>query len=271
MLKKLISCGRPGACRAALDAAVKLGIPCLAGHAGVESRPSPASRPPVGRPQTVHDKKALEKSVREAAGSLIFARGSLTADGDFTRVLALKHRRQLLAIDLGQTSPLEAASLISSWIKLYRIDILHVIGPGEHEDALIYGDVLTILEAAYYQSAIEFDLRDALPDKNMDRGEAPAGFPSTVEEAIDRVSAELSFGDKCRIANMKKENLGDLGFTVGNRFLNEFRLAIDNAALLESCREVTGSACMTPKEASSFLLKFLWRKLREGNVLKVVK
>jgi hypothetical protein len=186
-------------------------------------------------------------------------------------MLALKHRRQLLAVDLGGTSPLEAASLISAWIKLYRIDNLHVIGPGEQEDALIYGDVLTILEAAYYQSAIEFDLRDALPEKKSDRAGVPGGFPRTVDEAVDRVSAELSFGDKCRIANMKKEHLGGLDFTIGSRFLNEFRLAIDNTSLLESCREVAGSVFMTPQEASSYLLQVLWRKLREGKVLKVVK
>jgi len=273
MLKKLIACGRPGACRAALDAAVKLGIPCSAKRSDAALPTNRGSgQTQAGRPrETAHNTKLLEQFVQEADGSLIFTRGPLTEDCDFVRASALKYRRQLLSIDLSRTTPLDAASLITSWIRLYRIDKLHVIGPGESEDALIYSDVLTILEAAYYQSAIEFDLRDSFPDRNSDRSWIADKFPYTIDDAVHLLESELSFGDKCRIANIKQENLGDLDFTIGKRIRHEFRLGIDNASLLESCRDVSGNGYMTPSEASAFLLKTLWRKLRDGNVLRVVK
>jgi len=41
---------------------------------------------------------------------------------------------------------LDAASLIASWIKLQRIEILNVAGPRTTKDPSIYRDVLTILE-----------------------------------------------------------------------------------------------------------------------------
>ena len=60
--------------------------------------------------------------------------------------MTLKHKKQLLGIDLNLTSHYDAASLIASWIKLQRVQVLNVAGPRTSKDPRIYYDVLRILE-----------------------------------------------------------------------------------------------------------------------------
>ena len=117
MLKKIISGGQTGVDRAALDAAVRLGIPhggwlpqgrltedgCLPGHYNLEEMPTDSYR------------KRTEKNVMASDGTLIISRGSPTGGTDYTRIQVLRQGKQLLGIDLNNQSNLkEAASLIAS-------------------------------------------------------------------------------------------------------------------------------------------------------------
>lgn len=151
MLKKIISGGQTGVDRAALDVAVRLGIP----HGGwlpkgrlTEDGPL-APRYHLQEMPTEDYAARTEKNVVDSDGTLIISRGSPTGGTDHTRRMALKHGKHLLHIDLalGQRAA-DAGSLIASWIEMNRIDTLNVAGPRASNDPAIYSDAAAILSHA---------------------------------------------------------------------------------------------------------------------------
>lgn len=148
MLKKVVSGGQTGVDRAALDAAIGLGIP----HGGwipkgriTEQGPLPDTYKLREMPTDSY-KARTEQNVIDSDGTLIISRGAPTGGTDYTRIMALKHGKQLLHIDLTVLANInDAASLISSWLKMHRIEILNVAGPRASKDPAIYQEALTIL------------------------------------------------------------------------------------------------------------------------------
>ena len=148
MLQKVISGGQTGVDRAALDVAIRLGIP----HGGwlpkgrlTEDGPLPAQYTLEEMPTDSY-RKRTEKNVMESDGTLIISRGSPTGGTDYTRIQVLRHRKQLLGIDLNNQSNIrDAASLIDSWIELQRIEILNVAGTRASKDPAIYQDTMNLL------------------------------------------------------------------------------------------------------------------------------
>ena len=92
--------------------------------------------------------------------------------------------------------------------------------------------------------------------------------PATVDEAVDLLIAELSFGDRTIIANMKER---DLDFAIGIRVKGEFGLRNGNKELLQSCCSESGQPSIDPDLASAFLIKSLWLRVQDTRVLKIVK
>ena len=68
--------------------------------------------------------ECIEQNVKDSKGTLILSYGRLTGDLDYARRMTLKHRRQLLGIDLNHTIPFKAAYLVHDWIQLRYIDVL---------------------------------------------------------------------------------------------------------------------------------------------------
>ena len=203
MIKKIISGGQTGADRAALDVALKFGIP----HGGWIPKGRIAED---GRLPEIYRLREMpidsypartEKNVEESDGTLIIARGTLTGGTDFTRKMTLKHKKQLLGIDLNLVSHFDAASLIASWIRLQEIKVLNVAGPRASEDQQIYSDVVIILEQVIGILADE-DRKTQITLK--DHVSTP---PKTVQEAVDRLIGELSLKDKTTIASMTEDEL----------------------------------------------------------------
>ena len=136
MIKKIISGGQTGCDRAALDFAMKFEIPCggwvpkgrLAEDGRIPDRYQLQEMP------TESYEARTEQNVIDSNGTLIVARGKLTGATDYTREMTLKHRKQLLGINLNLTGHYDATSLIASWIKLQRVDVLNVAGPRASED-----------------------------------------------------------------------------------------------------------------------------------------
>ena len=95
--------------------------------------------------------------------------------------------------------------------------------------------------------------------------------PHTIDEAVDLLIEELSFGDRTIIANMKEEELGNLHSAFGMRIKGEFGLGNGNEELLQSCRYKSGQPSMDPELASAFIIKNLWERVQDTPVLKVVK
>lgn len=76
----------------------------------------------------------------------MYSRGIPTGGTDYTRTMVLKHSKQMLHIDLTLYGNLmDAASLVTSWIKMNKIAVLNVAGPRMSKDPKIYSDVMIIL------------------------------------------------------------------------------------------------------------------------------
>lgn len=148
MLKKIISGGQTGVDRAALDAAIRMGIP----HGGwipkgrmTEEGPLPENYR-LEEMETDSYPERTEKNVVVSDGTLIISRGPLTGGTDYTRKMILKHGKQMLHIDLAlHSNPLDAASLASSWIEMHNIEVLNVAGPRASKDPQIYVEALGII------------------------------------------------------------------------------------------------------------------------------
>ena len=225
MIRKIISGGQTGADRAALDIALKYNIP----HGGwipkgrkTEDGLLPSKYNLQEMPTSSYPKRT-EQNVKDSDGTLIFSRGKTTGGTDYTRRMVLKHRKQILHIDLNHTTSYDAATLILSWIELQKVKILNVAGPRASKDPAIYNDVFKILDTAY-------------KIHNVDLVRHAGTLPRTVDEAVDRLIAELPLKDKIKIANMTEKDLITLQFTLGSYIGNEFGIWSGNRDLLYSCK-----------------------------------
>jgi hypothetical protein len=148
MLKKIISGGQTGADRAALDAAIRLGIP----HGGWIPKGRIAEDGPLAATYRLREMptggyaERTEKNVMDSDGTLIISHGAPTGGTEYTRKMVLKHGRQMLHIDLNlHTNLMDAASLVRDWIAIHNIETLNVAGPRASKDSRIYELTLTLL------------------------------------------------------------------------------------------------------------------------------
>ena len=91
--------------------------------------------------------------------------------------------------------------------------------------------------------------------------EATKKLPRSVDQAVDRLTSELSLTVKSMIANMSEEELIDLQFTLGEYIRKEFRLD-ENNDLLESCRSISKADDINIGHASFTIILELWKKLQ---------
>ena len=93
MIEKIISGGQTGADQAALDAAIKLGIP----HGGwipkgrlTENGPLPPDKYNLIEMPTDSYPERTKKNIRESDGTLILSHGMITGGSEYTQKMALK-------------------------------------------------------------------------------------------------------------------------------------------------------------------------------------
>jgi Circularly permutated YpsA SLOG family len=139
-VSKIISGAQTGVDRAALDAAIELGVP----HGGwvpkgrkAEDGIIPEKYKMVEMP-TERYAGRTERNILDSDGTLIISRGALTEGSDLTRQLAIKHARPWLHADLERIGAAEAARTISAWLKRKGISVLNVAGPRASKDPGIY-------------------------------------------------------------------------------------------------------------------------------------
>lgn len=271
MLKKIISGGQAGADRAALDVAIKMDIP----HGGWI---------PKGRKTedgTLPDKYQLkematesypartEQNVIDSDGTLIIARRKLTGGSDYVRKMTLRHHKQLLYVDLNNYEPFDAASLIASWIGMQNIQVLNVAGSRASKDPEIYGDVFKILDQTI-KILVDEDKKSGNKSGSDTKGK-PLKPPITVNQAVERLISELSLKDKTTIGNMAEVELSVLHKTIGEYIRDEFGLWAGNKDLLTSCCFLAKRDKISEDDASSIVIRELWKKLQETHKLRVVK
>jgi hypothetical protein len=276
MIRKIISGGQTGADRAALDVAIKLGIP----HGGWIPKGRKAEN---GRLSDKYELKEMvtgsypkrtEKNVVDSDGTLIISHGILTGGSALTRDCAEKHQRAWLHIDLDTTHAFKAALMINSWIMKNGIEILNVAGSRASEDHEIYKDTLKILESAYHLNIIHANTSDTVKalfsrDEQKDYPHYP---PETIPMAVGRLLSKLTLKDRTTLANLTEEELILLHNTLGQYIReNFFWFWKGNPELINACREVTGEDCHNEDDACIIIIRELWKKLRETHKLRVVK
>ena len=267
MIQKIISGGQTGVDRAALDAAIKLTIP----HGGwipqgrlTEDGPLP---PEYQLQETRSNSYAdrTEKNVMDADATLIISRGALNGGSEYTREMAIKHNRFWLHIDLNEIPAFQAAIAINDWIAKKGIAILNVAGPRASKDPKIYKDTLNILESSYYLGLVHSG-KPTSETVNLS-----SQRPQNIDEAVERLIAQMPLKDKTTMANMSQDELPNLYLSLGEYIMNNFGLLSGNHKLIESCRLEADDPFEHEENAVAIIITALWKKLRQTHKLRVLK
>ena len=94
-------------------------------------------------------------------------------------------------------------------------------------------------------------------------------LPKNINQAVDRITSELSLTEKTMIVNTSEEELIDLQFTLGEYIRKEFRLD-ENDDLMQSCRFISKVDEINIGHASLILILELWKKLQTIFIFKGV-
>ena len=277
MIERIISSGQTGVELAAIDVAIKLGL----SHGGWTAR---GKRNALGQlsPKykleevpAVGFKTAMEKNVIHSDGTLLITRGKKSASTKHAVQMALKHQRQLLHVDLSQHSAFEAASLVNSWGSMQQIKIAFVTGTQAESDPEIYGQVLKILETAFYLGFVKTTLHHPLDNKKSRlarlESDQPYDYPSTVSEAVQRLKSVLTLKDRAHLANIQSNELNHLRTGLSEYIKQKFGLYAGNAHLMESCAKIGRLENPLAEEACAVILRALWEDLQQTHKLRIIK
>ncbi|MDD5556127.1 MAG: putative molybdenum carrier protein [bacterium] len=148
---RIISGGQTGADRAALDAAVFLGLD----HGGAVPRGRLAEDGPIDPSydrlielESADYSVRTEKNVRDADATLLFTMGRMGPGTAFTLHLARRDGKPHLHVDLDGTCPEDAALRVARWLREVRPGVLNVAGSRESQAPGIHlAAYLTLLAA----------------------------------------------------------------------------------------------------------------------------
>lgn len=274
MIKKIISSGFTDADRAALDAAIKMGV-SYGGWIPKERRTEEGSLPPKYRLQEMATEDyhaCIEQNVIDAKGTLILTHGRPTGFSDFARKITLRHKRQLLGVDFKQTISLKAASLIHGWMRLQRIDILCIIGSSTSTHFDMAKQTKQVVEGALLLSLMDahpgFQLADYTHEEYLKK-HGPA--PKTVDQAVDLLIAEMPLREKTLMANLQKEEIEPLTMSLGIYIRNNLFARDLDKDLFKSCCSVAGNVGLSENRAAFVIIENLWERLRKTHKLRIVK
>jgi hypothetical protein len=142
---KIISGGQTGVDRAALDVALKLGVPC-GGWCPKGRRTADGRLPakyPLDETASASYPERTRLNVQDADGTLVLTHGTPKGGTALTIGLARKLKKPHLTLDLRQEPDPHA---VIDWAKEKRIRILNIAGPRETESHGIYSLAVSFLE-----------------------------------------------------------------------------------------------------------------------------
>ena len=143
-VERVVSGGQTGVDRAALDAALELGIPCggwCPRGRRSEGGPIPG-RYPLRETATASYPERTGRNVRDADATLVLKRGPLRGGTALTVSLARRAGRAFLVVDLADR---DARAGIRGWLEREGIRVLNVAGPRESEAPGIHDDVVALM------------------------------------------------------------------------------------------------------------------------------
>lgn len=144
MIERVISGGQTGVDRAALDVALKLGVPC----GGWCPRGRRAEDGPLKEVYPLQETPSYDYTqrtrwnVRDSDGTVVLYKGSLSGGSALTVKLAKKHDKPCLVIDLCEDSSPE---ILLDWVKRHKVRTLNVAGTRESGSAGIYDEACQFL------------------------------------------------------------------------------------------------------------------------------
>ena len=272
MIRKIVSGGQTGADRAALDFALKNHID----HGGwinkgriTEDGPLPQKYQLREMPTESYSKRT-EQNVIDSDGTLIVSHGELTGGSAYTRKMAMKHGRTWLHADLNKLPTFQAAIIIENWISKNGIETLNVAGPRDSKDSLIYGLVTVILELVFNLGTVKGDRSEPLRNNIETDIQHGMDQPETVDDAVNFLMSRLSLKDRSAISKMPEDKLSDLHFSFG-LFIKNRLLYPRNDKLLESCRHEAADKYLHWDQASTVIVKRLWKALKKSHKLRIVE
>lgn len=263
LIKKIISGGQAGVDRAALDFAIKNHIP----HGGWVPKGRIAEDGIIPEKYDVHEtpskdhKRRTELNVAHSDGTLIISYGELTGRSVLTQSFAEKHKKPCLSINLNSKPAPQASIDITRWIKQYKIEILNIAGPRASRDPDVYDATMEVLKAVFPPRVIDDDVPDLLYEHHS---QSTKKNPKIVDEAVDKLISEMSLNDKAKLVHMSEYDLMHMHPSL-DLYIREIHGLWDDNKLLEPCRELTGIKDLQADEASLFILKKLWEKLRKAD------
>ncbi len=147
MIERIVSGGQTGVDRAALDAALALGLPC-GGWCPRGRRAEDGlldERYPLRETPSADYTQRTEWNVRDSDGTLVLTRGRASGGTALTLALARRLGRPCLALDLGADP---APETLREWVEAQGIAVLNVAGPRESQHPGIQSDARAFLESA---------------------------------------------------------------------------------------------------------------------------
>ena len=263
MIERIISGGQTGDDRAALDAAINVGLP----HGGwipknrlTEDGPLPEKYTLKEMPSSSYIKQT-EQNVIDSDGTLILSHGKLKGGSLLTQEFAENQKIPCLHIDLSKELIYGAAVNIVDWVQEHGIKVLNLAGPLASEDPNIYEKVVMVIELVYYMQ------------RSVENTEIikQISVVKTVQEAVELLIKVLPLKDRSLIANMTIGELTDLNDTLGAYVRNKFDLLYGNKEMLEDCRREVKDQYLHPEQAPMVIIMELWNQLRTTHKLRVVK
>ncbi len=130
---KIVSGGQTGVDRAALDAAIALGIPhggwCPRGRAAEDGQIPEQYR--LQETESAEYRVRTEWNVRDSDATLILCRGPLTGGTELTACLARQYQRPCRIVDLRRPPH---TNELCDWLEENNVKVLNVAGPRESQE-----------------------------------------------------------------------------------------------------------------------------------------
>jgi hypothetical protein len=273
MIERIIASDQTGAGRAAVDAAVKLGIP----HGGLseDGETETGKRPPAfddlqSMPSSSHSQNS-QSNIQKSDGTLMLTQGESGLQAAMVKKIADRLQKPMLHIDLGKTTAFTAATLINDWIIDHDVRVLNVTGPRHEEVPHIYQATLDIIQAVFFLNLTEANMSGLIRSEGIDHSPGFAKNPETIEDAVGLIVGAMSLKDKATMANLRQEELAPLQLTLGLYIKSRLERWQASEKFCAACVAAAEKEGLDVSNPTMVLIKRLWRHLRDTHRLRRVK